>query len=70
MAQHEVLRDKDYNLVSTLYHALQGAETSEVYTKDAEKAGDSELNQYFQEAQNSYKELADRAKSLLSKRMQ
>ena len=70
MTHHEVLTDKDYNLVSTLYHALQGAETAGVYMQDAKSAGDNELNQYFQDAQRQYKELADRAKSLLSNRIE
>ena len=69
MTAKEVLKDKDYNLVSTLYHALQGAETSRVYMQDAKSAGDNELNEYFQDVQRQYQQLADRAKKLLNQRM-
>lgn len=70
MPHHEVLKDKDYNLVSTLYHALQGAETSGIYRMDAKSAGDEELQKYFGDAQEQYKVLAERAKSLLTQRIQ
>ena len=40
-------KDATYNLVSVLYHALQGAETSRHYIQDAEQAGDQELVQFF-----------------------
>ncbi len=70
MAHHTVLKDKDYNLVSTLYHALQGSETSGVYMEDAKGEGDQELNDFFRDAQTQYKQLADRAKGLLSKRIE
>ena len=69
MTHHDVLKDKDYNLVSTLYHALQGAETAETYMKDAQGQGDQELQGYFEEVQKQYTELANRAKGLLSKRI-
>jgi hypothetical protein len=36
--------DEHYNLVSVLYHALQGAEIYEEYVEDAEAAGDDELD--------------------------
>ena len=35
--------DEQYDLVSVLYHALQGGETSEQYIEDARTAGDEEL---------------------------
>jgi len=34
------MKDKDFDLVSTLYHALQGAELSQQYRRDAESSGD------------------------------
>jgi hypothetical protein len=37
------VRDEHYNLVSILYHTLQGAETYDTYISDAEGAGDQEL---------------------------
>jgi len=69
MTHHEVMKDKDYDLVSTLYHALQGVETSERYRQDAEKAGDQEAMAFLQEAQGQYRQIADKAKSLLGNRL-
>jgi rubrerythrin len=43
--------DEIYNIVSVLYHALQGAETYQQYIRDAEQRGDQELAQYFREVQ-------------------
>jgi hypothetical protein len=45
------VRDEHYNLVSILYHSLQGAETYDTYISDAEGAGDQELAQFFREVQ-------------------
>ena len=69
MTHHEVMKDKDYNLVSTLYHALQGAETSAVYLRDAESQGDGEVAKYFRDIQSQYLQMAESAKKLLGKRI-
>jgi hypothetical protein len=58
-------RDENYNLVSVLYHALQGAETIEAYILDAETTGDERLADFFREAQGTYRRLAERAKGKL-----
>ena len=68
MSQQEVetgTSDIVYDLVSILYHALDGADTYEMYIEDAEEAGDDELTQFFREAQGEEKRRADRAKQLL-----
>jgi hypothetical protein len=62
-------KDEHYDLLSVLYHALQGAETCQSYIQDADEAGDAELAQYFREVQGQYRELAQRGKRLLSQRM-
>ena len=62
-------RDENYNLISVLYHALQGAETTQQYQKDAEQSGDEPLAQFFQEARSGYAEFAQQAKRLLIERM-
>jgi hypothetical protein len=36
-------RDITYDLVSVIYHALQGAETTAMYIADAEQEGNQEL---------------------------
>ncbi len=57
--------DEQYNLVSVLYHALQGAETIEAYVLDAEAAADERLAGFFREAHASYMQLAEQAKERL-----
>ncbi len=60
-------RDVTYNLISILYHALQGAETYDQYIRDAEQGGDQELAQFFREVKDRNKQTADRAKQLLAR---
>lgn len=62
-------RDEHYNLVSVLYHTLQAGETYDRYIKDAEEANDSDLAQFFRECQQEDTKRAERAKSLLHKRL-
>ena len=62
-------RDVHYNLVSVLYHTLQGAETSVQYVADAQEAGDQELAQFFREVQEEDRRRANRAKALLQQRL-
>ena len=62
-------RDAAYDVVSVLYHALQGAETCGKYLGDAEREGDNELAQFLREAQQQQRQIADRAKGLLAKRL-
>jgi hypothetical protein len=63
------VRDEHYNLVSILYHALQGAETYDTYINDAEGAGDQELAQFFRQVQEEERRRATRAKELLGRRL-
>lgn len=62
-------KDNTYNLVSVLYHALQGAETSRQYIQDAAQEGDQELEQFFREAQAWQRHLATQAKEVLTQRL-
>jgi hypothetical protein len=59
-------RDITYNLISVVYHALQGAETTALYISDAEQEGNQELAQFFREAKEEYESRAERAKQLLT----
>jgi rubrerythrin len=61
--------DPHYNLVSVLYHALQAAETHDMYIADAEEAGDRDLASFFREVQQKNREVADKAKRLLRERL-
>jgi len=58
-------RDEHYNLISVLYHALQGADICNTYALDAEAAGDERLASFFRETGVMQAQLADRAKGLL-----
>ena len=57
-----------YNLVSIMYHALNGAQTYGTYIRDAEQSGDSELAQFFRAVQQEDQRRAERAKQLLVQR--
>ena len=61
--------DLDYDLISAVYHHLQGAEASGVYANDAVEEGDEGIAQFFREAQQGYLRQAERAKQLLAERM-
>jgi hypothetical protein len=62
-------RDTVYDLVSIIYHALQGAETYGMYVGDAEEVGDAELAKFFEEVQEEERRRANRAKQLLAARL-
>jgi hypothetical protein len=60
-------RDENYNLISVLYHALQGAETMGQYIADA--ADEDELRSFFEETRDEYAQRAALAKRLLAERL-
>jgi hypothetical protein len=62
-------RDTVYDLVSIIYHALQGAETYGMYVTDAEEVGDTELAKFFQKVQDEERRRADHAKQFLGARL-
>ncbi len=63
------MNDKDYNLVSVMYHALQGAEETQTYINDARQSGDEEAANFLQDVQDNYRKIAEKAKPLLKNRM-
>ena len=69
MATQTGTRDETYNLVSILYHALQGADTYQQYISDAEQRGEQDLVQFFREVQEEEKRRSERAKQLLAQRL-
>ena len=58
-----------YDLISVLYHALQGAETYAKYAEDAHGRGDAMLGEFFEQVQAEMKQISQRAKALLSQRL-
>lgn len=59
--------DPTYNVISVVYHALQGSETIQDYLDDA--GTDDELRTYFQQVQQGYRRAADMGKKLLVQRI-
>lgn len=62
--------DKNYDVISVMYHLLQGSDTLDQYCADAENSNDKELAAFFREVQESNKQLAEKAQTLLKKRLQ
>jgi hypothetical protein len=60
-------RDSTYDIVSVLYHALKGADNCQTYLNDA--SSQPELRQFFEQAQQAQRQLADQAKQLLQTQM-
>jgi hypothetical protein len=63
-------KDEHYNLVSVLYHALQGADTCDRYALDAEAENKEPLARFFRSAQQQHTALAEQAKEILGIRDQ
>ncbi len=61
--------DEHYNLVSVLYHALEGGSLYDKYISDAEQSGDQDLAQFFKDVQQEERQRAERAKKLLGERL-
>ncbi|MDT5294875.1 MAG: hypothetical protein QOJ76_1755 [Acidobacteriota bacterium] len=59
-------RDVTYDLVSIIYHSLQGAETTAMYVADTEQEHCEDCAQFFRETKQEYERRADRAKQLLT----
>ncbi|MDQ4131798.1 MAG: hypothetical protein M3179_01015 [Actinomycetota bacterium] len=60
--------DPTYNVISVVYHALQGAETIDKYLADVNT--DDELRGYFEQVQQGYRRASDMGKQLLVQRIE
>lgn len=56
-----------YDLVSTLYHALQAEQSSATYVQDAQQSGNQELAQFFGDVHQNASRQVERAKQLLDR---
>ena len=63
-------RDVTYDLISVVYHTLQGVETTQQYEQDAERAGDRDAAMFFRDVMEQNRQLASRAKDLLGQRIE
>ena len=64
-----VLKNKDYDLISVIYHASQGSETARQYAADAERENDKEAVAFFNEALELNARLVQKGKELLKQRL-
>ncbi|XVQ08326.1 hypothetical protein ACQP1W_38070 [Spirillospora sp. CA-255316] len=62
-------KDKDYDIIWFVETCLSNALRLETYIKDAERAGDGELAEFFKRAQNESRKGAEQGKQLLKKRL-
>jgi len=66
---NHALRDKDYDLVSTIYQAAQRENICRQYMEDAEKVGDNDAAQFFNEVQEQNQQMVRKGKEMLKKRL-
>jgi rubrerythrin len=67
--QQTSMNNQAYNLISVLYHTLQGASTYSTYINDAQQSGDQELAQFFQQLQQQDNQRAQQAQQMLAQRL-
>jgi hypothetical protein len=61
--------DKDYNLIWYTEACLSNALRMDLYIQDAERAGDSELAEFFRKAQADSRKGAEHGKTMLARRL-
>lgn len=62
-------KDKDYDVIWFVEQCLSNVLRLETYTQDAERAGDSELAEFFRRAQETSRKGAEQGKELLRSRI-
>ena len=62
-------KDKDYNIIWFTEQCLSNVLRLEIYARDAERDGDSELAEFFRKAQGESRKGADQGKEMLKKRI-
>ncbi|WP_066380361.1 MULTISPECIES: hypothetical protein [unclassified Anabaena] len=62
-------KNEHFDLISVIYHSLEGAAVYEQYVQDANACGDKDLANFFQEVKDTNCRLANRAKELLGQRI-
>ena len=63
-------KDKNYNLISVLYHSSDNVESLKTYIEDAEQEGDQELVDFFDGILENNLKAAQSAKEMLVARIQ
>jgi hypothetical protein len=62
-------KDKDYNILWFTEPCLSNVLRLEIYIQDADRAGDSELAEFFKRAQAESRKGAEQGKKLLAARL-
>lgn len=62
-------KDKDYNVIWFTEQCLSNVLRLETYAEDADRAGDSDLAEFFRRAQETSRKGAEQGKRLLSARL-
>ena len=70
MADQRQPKDKNYNLISVLYHASDNVESLKTYVQDAQQEGDQELVSFFNGVLENNLKAAQSAKDMLVSRLQ
>ncbi len=63
-------KDKNYNLISVLYHSSDNVESLKTYIQDAEQEGDQELVEFFNGILENNLRASQQAKEMLVARLQ
>lgn len=63
----DLLKNKEYDLVSVIYNASQAADTCRQYIQDAQ--GDQEVERFFNDVVDTNADLVQKGKELLKKRI-
>jgi hypothetical protein len=66
----QVLKNKDYDIISVIYNASQAVEVCDQYVQDAKTEGDSEAATFFSEVREQNESLIVHGKDLLKNRLQ
>ena len=61
--------DKDYNIIWFTEACLSNVVRLEVFIKDAERAGDAELAEFFRKAQSESRKGGEQGKQMLAARL-
>lgn len=62
-------KDKDYNVIWFTEQCLSNVLRLETYVEDADRAGDSELAEFFRRAQETSRKGAEQGKNLMRSRI-
>ncbi len=62
-------KDKNYNLISVLYHSSDNVESLKTYVQDAEQDGDQELVDFFNGILENNLKASQSAKEMLAARL-